>query len=51
MTDLRRIDGLFVGQLDADELKLFEWAIKEGLAMRWYQGASGFMGLAKVKVL
>ena len=51
MNDLQRLEGLFVGQLSDDELKLFEQAIKDGRAKRWYNGAAGFMGLAKVKLI
>ena len=45
-----RLDGLFVGQLNEDELLLFELAIKEGLAYRSYEGGASFMGLAKVRI-
>ena len=50
MSELERINGLFVGQLDPDELRLFERAIREGRARRSYESASGFLGLAKVRV-
>jgi hypothetical protein len=43
-----RIVGLFVGQLDEVELALFEQAIKDGVARRYYDGTAGFLGLAKV---
>jgi hypothetical protein len=45
------IDGLYVGQLTPEELRWFEAEIKAGRAMRSYEGASGFLGLAKVKFL
>ena len=48
MTDLERIEGLFVGMLDAEELKVFEKAVEDGTAKREYSGGAGFMGLAKV---
>lgn len=51
MTDLERIDGLFVGQLDPDELRTFTRAIQDGEAVRSYEGGAGFMGLAKVRVV
>jgi hypothetical protein len=51
LTDLRRIDGLFVGMLDKDELWLFEKAVEDGKARRSYEGGAGFMGLAKVRVI
>jgi hypothetical protein len=52
MRDLvRKIDGLFTGQLDTAERQIFEDACKEGLARRVYEGAAGFMGLAKVRVI
>ena len=50
MTDLERIEGLFVGQLDERELRTFERAIEDGEAQRTYEGAAGFMGLAKVRL-
>ena len=49
--DLHWIDGLYVGQLDAEELQAFEQAIADGNAQRVYVGASGFMGLAKVRLI
>lgn len=49
--ELRQIDGLYVGQLEGYELKAFEDAIAEGKAQRIYVGASGFMGLAKVRLI
>jgi hypothetical protein len=39
MSDLERLDGLFVGQLNPEELLLFERAIELGLACRSYEGA------------
>jgi len=50
MTELERVDGLFVGQLDADELQRFERAVEDGDAYRSYEGGSGLMGLAKVRL-
>ena len=44
------LDGLFVGQLDPDEMQAFEAAIKAGEARRSYEGAAGLMGLAKVRL-
>lgn len=40
--------GLYVGQLDNDEIKLFETAVREGIAFRNYDHAGGSLGLAKV---
>jgi hypothetical protein len=48
--ETRRFSGLFVGQLDDAELKTFERAVASGIARRAYEGASGFMGLAKVRL-
>jgi hypothetical protein len=45
------INGMYVGQLEPDELKYFEAEIAAGRARRVYQGAAGFMGLAKVQLL
>ncbi len=50
MTDLERINGLFVGQLNERELRLFERAIQDGEARRSYEGGAGFMGLAMVRL-
>ena len=50
MIELKRLDGLFVGQLDSEEMKEFNKAIEEGTAYRSYEGMSGFMGLAKVRL-
>jgi hypothetical protein len=51
MSDLERIDGFFVGQLDANELRTFTRAVQDGEAVRSYEGGAGFMGLAKVRVV
>jgi hypothetical protein len=51
MTDLERIDGLFVGQLDPHEMRVFTRAVQDGEAVRHYEGSAGFMGLAKVQVV
>ena len=48
---LRRIVGLFVGQLSEDELRIFNAACRSGHAYRSFTGASGFMGLAKVELV
>lgn len=50
MSDLERIEGLFVGQLDEKEMRLFERAIEDGEARRSYEGGAGFMGLARVRL-
>lgn len=51
MSDLERIEGLFVGQLAERELETFEDAVKKGRAYRSYEGGAGFMGLAKVRLV
>lgn len=51
MNDLDSIEGLFVGQLNAAEMRLFERAVEDGEARRSYEGGAGFMGLAKVRQL
>jgi hypothetical protein len=51
MTDLERMDGLFVGQLDDYETWLFDHAVADGMAERSYEGGAGFMGLAKVRLV
>ena len=50
MTDLERIEGLFVGQLDERELRLFERAVQDGEARRSYERGAGFLGLARVRL-
>lgn len=50
LTDLERLDGVYVGFLDKGELWLFEKAVSDGMASRSYEGAGGFMGLAKVRL-
>jgi len=47
---LSRINGLFVGLLDEDELKIFDDACRTQDARRSYEGGAGLMGLAKVRV-
>lgn len=44
---MRRVEGLFVGQLDDDELRFFRGLCRDGLMTRSYDGAGGLMGLAK----
>ena len=51
MADLDSIAGLYVGQLNEDELVEFERAVKAGLAYRSYAGPAGLMGVAKVQVI
>ncbi len=48
--NLEYLDGLHVGLLDESELWLFEKAVEDGIAYRSYEGGSGFMGLAKVRL-
>jgi hypothetical protein len=50
MSDLEQIEGLFVGQLDARQMRTFERAVEDGEAFRSYEGAEGFLGLAKVRL-
>lgn len=45
-----RVNGFFVGFLDDDELAAFDRLCADGQARRLYQGAGGFMGLAKVEL-
>jgi hypothetical protein len=46
-----RINGLFVGMLEPDELAWFENEVREGRARRAYRGGAGVLGLAKVEML
>ena len=49
--ELERLGGLFIGQLNDEELELFNRMVKEGKAARSYAGMTGFMGLGRVVVL
>ena len=51
MSDLERLNGLYVGQLSEEELALFDAAVAEHKAYRSYEGMAGFLGLAKVKLV
>lgn len=48
---VRELDGLYVGVLTQDELALFDVAVAQGLARRFYDGVGGFLGCAKVDFL
>lgn len=48
--ELSHVNGLFVGQLDSVEMALFREAQKLGIAEESYVGATGFLGLAKVRI-
>lgn len=48
---VRPFEGWFTGQLDEAERQIFDDACKEGLARRSYEGAAGFMGLARVRIV
>ena len=50
MSDLDWVEGFFVGQLNDDEMKVFERAVEDGLAYRSYEGGAGFLGLARVRL-
>jgi hypothetical protein len=51
MSDLQRIEGLFVGQLSDAEMRVFERAVADGEARRSYEGGAGFIGLARVRLV
>lgn len=46
---IRRVDGLFVGLLSQDEIRDLDECVRLGYAVKSYEGAAGFMGLAKVR--
>lgn len=50
MGAIRSLHGLYYGQLDECESRLFKEARRRGLARVSYEGASGFMGIGKVVV-
>lgn len=52
MTDLERIEGLYVGQLNEYESWLFKCAVRDKMAAVDYDHAGGFfLGLGKVKLV
>ena len=54
MTDereLEHLEGMFVGQLTPEERRIFDEACRLHMAWRDYEGLSGFMGLAKVRLV
>jgi len=48
---VQSLDGLYVGQLDAEEMLAFNIGIREGFACREFRGAGGLLGLAKVRYI
>jgi len=48
---ISRIDGLYVGMLDADEMAEFNDLCSRGLMRRDYGGTGGFLGLAKARAV
>lgn len=51
LDDLDRMEGMFVGQLNEHELRVFNNAVAKGWAERSYEGGGGLMGLAKVRLV
>lgn len=51
MMRLEEMDGMFVGALSPEELKALNEGIAAGRARRRYEGATGFMGLARVQLI
>jgi hypothetical protein len=51
VNDLDRIDGLYIGQLTPTELDIFHDCVKRGFAVADYSGATGILGIGKVRVL
>ena len=47
---VRPVVGLHVGLLIEQEMAAFNRLVELGLAYRSYEGASGFLGLAKVRL-
>lgn len=48
---LGHAEGLYVGQLTAEELEAFNLLCRAGKARRSYEGAGGLLGLPKVRLL
>lgn len=51
MMRLEDMDGMFVGLLTDEEIEVYNRAYDEGKARLSYEGAGGFMGLAKVRLI
>lgn len=51
MTDVAALSGLFVGQLSDEEAQAFNAAVSAGRARCSYEGAEGFKGLARVRLM
>jgi hypothetical protein len=47
---LSGVNGIFVGLLDDEEVKALDRLVAQGRARYVYQGAAGFMGLAKFRL-
>lgn len=48
---LSRLEEVFVGSLNDEDMKLFEEAVSQGCAKRVYNDVAGLLGLAKVKLI
>lgn len=48
---VHRLNGMFVGQLNEEELMSFQRCVADHSAWRDYSGPSGFLGLAKVRAM
>lgn len=48
---IRRLDGMHVGLLSPEELAALERCVQAGIARRTYEGASGLLGLARVRIV
>lgn len=48
---LKNLNGIHLGLLDDEEIEALDLLCSKGKAKRLYEGACGFMGLAKVKLL
>lgn len=46
--DVQDFDGMFAGQYDPEE---YEHFIKSGELYKSYEGAGGFLGLAKLRIV
>lgn len=47
---VERVAGLYVGQLDEEEMAALDRCVKTGEAKRSYEGLAGSLGLAKVRL-
>jgi len=48
---MENVNGLFVGLLNEGEMESFYRCLEDNYVIRSYEGAAGFMGLAKIRII